>query len=310
LSVLLIIYGPTAVGKTEVAIRVAQHFGTEIISADSRQVYRELVIGTAKPDPEQLALVHHHLVGHRSIHEPYNVSIFEQEFLKRSEVLFTNHPILVMTGGSGMYIDVATKGIDDLPDIDPVLRNQLKEAFEKRGLEWLQGEVRQIDPCFWGEADQKNPARLLRALEVFQTTGIPFSSLRKGVIRPRSFHVIKTGLTLPREALNKRIDIRVDRMMAQGLEKECRELFLFRHLKALQTVGYQEMFQYLEGNISLEQAVTDIKTHTRRYAKRQMTWLRRETGIRWFSPDKEEELIQYIEDQIHTDKEKNDCRDR
>ncbi len=298
LPTLLIICGPTAVGKTEVAIRVAKHFETEIISADSRQIYREMVIGTAAPDSEQLAEVPHHLIGHRSVKETYNVSIFEQEVLALLEILFKKHHLVVITGGSGLYLDVITKGIDDLPDIDPFIRSKLRKAFEDKGLEWLQAQVQQTDPEYWEQVDRMNPNRLLRALEVFETTSQKFSSLRLETVKNRPFRVIKTGLTLPREALNKRIDLRVDRMLEQGLVNECKGLLPFRDCNALNTVGYKEIFHYFEGKCTLDQAVIDIKTHTRRYAKRQMTWFRRDQEIRWFSPAAIEPLVLNAEETI------------
>lgn len=292
---LLSIAGPTAVGKTEVALKVAQHFATEIISADSRQVYREMVIGTAAPDAAQLAAVKHHLCRHRPIQDPYNVSVFEQEVLEILGALFLKTDTVVITGGSGMYLDVVAHGIDDLPDIAPELREELKGDLAIRGIGWLQQEVERIDPDFFSRVDKQNPNRLLRALEIYRTTGEQLSTLQRFPKKERPFRMITTGLMLPRAELHVRINQRVDRMMEKGLLEECRSLFPYRHLNALNTVGYKELFQYLDGNTSLAKAVEDIKTNTRRYARRQITWFSRHQHIRWFHPDDTESLIRYAE---------------
>lgn len=295
---LVMLCGPTAVGKTDVAIGVARHFGTEIISADSRQVYREMRIGTASPDQQQLAAVPHHLIGHITITDTYNVSIYEQEVLLLLEDLFTRHQMVILTGGSGLYLDVISNGIDDLPDIDPDLRRKLRRQYEEEGIEWLQKEVACIDPEYFARVDTANPNRLLRALEVFYTSGQPFSSLRLSKEIRRYFKIIKTGLTLPREVLNERIDRRVESMIKDGLVEECNSLLPYRELNALNTVGYKEIFSYLDHRSTLEEAIEKIKTNTRRYAKRQMTWFKRDPDIRWFAPEEAEELIGYIKDQM------------
>jgi tRNA dimethylallyltransferase len=290
-KLLLIILGPTAVGKTDLAIRVAQTFGLEIISADSRQVYKEMSIGTAAPDQAQLNAVTHHCVGHRSMHEYYNVSIYEQEVLGILERTFLKGKPALLTGGSGLYIDVVTNGIDDLPDINPELRTRLRDELEAKGIHWLQLELQQIDPVFFSTVDQRNPNRMLRALEVFHSTGLKMSDLRTSQKVERPFSVIKIGLTRGRTELNARISARVDRMLELGLLDECRRLYPYRHLNALNTVGYKEIFASLSGEMSLEEAVEKIKTNTRRFAKRQMTWFRRDPEIRWFHPDQEDEMM-------------------
>ncbi|HRZ42705.1 MAG TPA: tRNA (adenosine(37)-N6)-dimethylallyltransferase MiaA [Bacteroidales bacterium] len=295
---LVMICGPTAVGKTEVAIEVAKHFGTEIISADSRQVYREMRIGTAAPDAHQRDAVPHHLIGHISVTDPYNVSRYEGEVMSLLEGLFSTRQMVILAGGSGLYLDVISRGIDDLPDIDPALRRNLRQKYEERGIVWLQEEVARLDPDYFGRVDRMNPSRLLRALEVFETCGQPFSTLRISKEVQRPFSIIKVGLTLPREVLNQRIDMRVERMIGDGLVEEYRTLFPFRELNALNTVGYKEIFTFLDDRCTLEQAVEKIKTNTRRYAKRQMTWFKRDQGIRWFSPDDTGILIRYLTDQI------------
>jgi len=303
MKTLFMIAGPTAVGKTNAAIRVAKHFATEIISADSRQVYREMSIGTAAPDEEQLAAVKHHLVGHRSVHEYYNVWMYEQEALAALDEIFADHETAVMAGGSGLYMDVVQSGIDDLPDIRPELRQQLKDELSAKGLPWLQAEVAQKDPEYFEVVDKKNPNRLLRALEIFHTTGIKFSELRKLKKRERHFRIIKAGLTLPREELNKIINHRVDKMIEQGLVEECRELYPMKELNALNSVGYKEIFAYLDGEMTLDKANEKIRINTRRYAKRQMTWFRRDREIRWFNPSETDELINYFEEELKHDRQ-------
>lgn len=298
MKTLFMIAGPTAVGKTDAAIKVAKHFATEIISADSRQIYSEMSIGTAAPDEHQLAEVKHHLVGHRSVHEYYNVWMYEQEALAALEEIFAGHETAVMAGGSGLYMDVVQSGIDDLPDIEPVLRQQLKDQLSAKGLAWLQNEVAETDPEYFAGVDTKNPNRLLRALEIFHTTGIKFSELRKSQKRERHFRIIKAGLVLPREELNKIINHRVDKMIEKGLVEECRELYPMKELNALNSVGYKEIFSYLDGEISLDKTTEKIRTNTRRYAKRQMTWFRRDREIRWFKPSETDELINYLQQEM------------
>jgi len=278
---LIVIVGPTAIGKTAMAIRLAQHYGTEIISADSRQFYKELKIGVAAPSDAELAAVPHHFIGHLSIHDYYNASRFEKDAIQKITSLFEKHDIVVMTGGSGLYIDAVCNGIDELPDPPPELRAELQTLFQQEGIEALQKLLQTHDPEYYRTVDTKNPARLLRALEVCITAGQPYSTLRTQSLEERPFEVILIGLHCERALLNERIHHRVDEMIATGLLDEVEQLFPVRHLNALNTVGYKELFAWKEGKISFEQAVEDIKTNTRRYAKRQMTWFRKNPNIRW-----------------------------
>jgi tRNA dimethylallyltransferase len=287
-KILLVIAGPTAAGKTGTAIRVAALIGTEILSADSRQFYRELNIGTAKPSPEQLEMVPHHFVGHISIHEDYNISRFEKESIALLENLFQKYRTVVMTGGSGMYIDAVCKGIDELPDADPSIRMQLRAGYDRFGIQYLRNRILDLDPDYYTEVDISNPQRLIRALEVCITTGMPYSALRLKNRQQRPFRVVSAGLMPDRNLLYERINDRVERMMEQGLEKEARDLFPFRHLNSLQTVGYRELFDFFEGRTTLEEAVEKIKTNTRRYAKRQITWFKRDPQMLWFNPEDED----------------------
>lgn len=284
-STLLVIAGPTAVGKTSVAIEVATHFGTEIISADSRQFYHELKIGTAAPSPAQLAAVRHHFVGNLSLSENYNVSRFESAVLNLLPELFSHNNIVIMTGGSGLYIHAVCHGIDELPDVDPELRKQLHSDLMVHGIGGLRSRLKKLDPDYHRIVDPANPNRIIRALEVCLTTGLPYSSFRRKMPAPRPFRCIQICLDLPRAVLHENINQRVDQMMKGGLLDEARSVYHLRHLNALNTVGYKELFQYFDGNFSLEEAVEKIKTNTRRYARRQITWFRRETGMIWCRPD-------------------------
>jgi tRNA dimethylallyltransferase len=278
---LIVITGPTASGKTEAAVNLASALNTEIISADSRQFFRELKIGSAPPTPSELATIRHHFIGHLSVQDEYNVSRFETDALLRLNTLFEQHKVVVMVGGSGLYINAVCHGIDLLPDPDPALRQQLKDTVARDGLMVLQEKLKILDPGYAEKADMANPARVIRALEVCLTTGIPYSRLRTNTPAKRAFRIRKFAISLPREALNERINSRVDQMISAGLAGEARGLYHLRHLNALNTVGYKELFEHFDGQISLEQAITNIKTNTRRYAKRQMTWLRREQDLTW-----------------------------
>jgi tRNA dimethylallyltransferase len=293
-KILLVIAGPTAAGKTGTAIRVAASIGTEIVSADSRQFYRELNIGTAKPSAEQLETVPHHFVGHISIHEDYNISRFEKEAIALLEKLFLKYRTIVMTGGSGMYIDAVCKGIDELPDADPSIRMELRAGYDRYGIQYLRNRLLDLDPDYYTEVDISNPQRLIRGLEVCMTTGMPYSALRLKNQQQRPFRVVSAGLMPDRDLLYQRINNRVDMMMEEGLEKEARELFPFRHLNSLQTVGYRELFDFFEGRTTLEEAVEKIKTNTRRYAKRQITWFKRDPQMVWFNPEDEDSVEKII----------------
>ncbi|MCO5261565.1 MAG: tRNA (adenosine(37)-N6)-dimethylallyltransferase MiaA [Lentimicrobium sp.] len=287
-SCLIVIAGPTAVGKTDVAIAVARHFGCEIVSADSRQFYRELKIGAAAPSAEQLSAVKHHFVGHLSVQDAYDVSRYEKEALDLLQRLFLENRFVVLTGGSGLYIQAVCDGFDELPDSDPKIRADLRDKLEREGLASLRALLRQSDPAYYGQVDPANPNRILRALEVSLTTGRPFSSFRKRNLADRPFSTVKICLDLPREELHNRINARVEAMMKAGLLEEAGSLYPKRALNALNTVGYKELFQYFDGNCTLEVAVEKIKTNTRRYARRQLTWFRKDKEMVWSRPAAEE----------------------
>ncbi len=286
--------GPTGIGKTGLAIDLAKKLNTEIINADSRQVYREMVIGTAMPDQYQLSRVKHHLIGHKSVSEYYNASMFESEVLELLESLYTEKQSVIMTGGSGLYIDAVCRGIDQLPSVDPVIRQQLKDYYRLNGLEAIRRMLRDVDPEYYAKADVNNPKRILKALEVYRMTGRPYSSFLSGRDKQRSFHILKIGLDMDRNILYERINKRVDEMMAGGLEEEVRSLYAFKDFNALNTVGYKELFEYLDHQISVVEATDLIKRHTRQYARRQLTWFRRDKGIKWFTPDNITEIFNYI----------------
>lgn len=295
---LILIVGPTAVGKTSLCLNLAKKFNTEIVSCDSRQFYREMNLGTAKPTPEELQQVPHHLINSLSIEDEYDVRKFENDALEILAEIFKKNSIALMTGGSGLYADAITKGLDEIPDVDPEIRKSIISEFEKKGLEWLQSEIEKVDPEYHQLVDRQNPQRLMRALEVFRGTGLKFSSFRvkKKAIRP--FSIIKIGLERDREDLYQRIDLRMDQMVNSGLFDEADALFGKRHLNALQTVGYSEIFGYLEGKYNREEAIRLLKRNSRRYAKRQMTWFRRDSEIKWFHPEQQEEIMAWIETQI------------
>jgi tRNA dimethylallyltransferase len=281
----IIIVGPTAVGKTAAAIRLAEQLQTQIISADSRQCYRELNIGVAKPSPAELHAVHHYFIDSHSIREEVNAAIFEQLALQWAADIFRGTSTAVMVGGTGLYIRAFTDGLDDIPAADPDLRQRLRQQYQQDGIAWLQQEVRQLDPAFFAEGEQLNPHRLLRALEVRLSTGRSILSFRSRTPQQRPFHIRFIGLELPKEELHRRIHDRVDDMMQHGLPEEVKSLLPYRTHKALQTVGYKELFDYLDGACSLDEAVANIKTNTRHYAKRQLTWFKKNPAIQWTDPD-------------------------
>jgi tRNA dimethylallyltransferase len=278
---LIVITGPTASGKTSLSIELAQWLNTGIISADSRQFYREMKIGTAVPSNEQLAKVPHYFIGHLSIADYYNVSAYEQDVIKKLDELFQKHSFVILTGGSGLYIDAVCEGIDDMPDIPAPIREQVNRDTQKYGLDYLRRHIRDNDPEYYATVDLNNPNRMKRAVEIFETTGRPFSSFRRRDVASRNFDILKFGLQWDRETLNRRINERTDGMMKEGFLEEARNLWKYKDYNALNTVGYRELFAYLEGRISLEKAVEKIKTQTRRYAKRQMTWFKRDENIHW-----------------------------
>jgi tRNA dimethylallyltransferase len=277
----IIIVGPTAVGKTAAAVRLAGQLQTKIISADSRQCYRELNIGVAKPSPAELAAVHHYFIDSHSIREDVNAALYEELALQWANDIFRESAVAVMVGGTGLYIKAFTDGLDEIPPTDPVLRERLALTYEQEGLGWLQSAVREHDPAFFAEGEIRNPRRLLRALEVRLSTGQSILAFRHHAPRQRPFAVRKIGLDLPKAELHRRIHERVDGMIGEGLVEEVKGLLPYRSHKALQTVGYKEIFEYLDGSCSLDEAVANIKTNTRRYAKRQLTWFRKDPTIEW-----------------------------
>ena len=291
---LFVIVGPTAIGKTATAIRIAQELGTEILSCDSRQFYKELNIGVARPSDEELAAVKHHFIANLSIHDNYNVSMYEHDALALLDDLFATHDTAVAVGGSGLYVDALCQGITEMPDPDPEIRAELKKRLQDEGIESLRSQLRLLDPEYYEQTDIANPLRIVRGLEMYLTTGTPFSQIRKSEIKKRPFDIVKIGLTCPRDELYSRINLRVDEMVCNGLEEEARNLLPFRQLNALNTVGYKELFDYFDDKITLEQAIADIKTHTRRYAKRQITWLQRYSDIQWFDRKNLLNILQVI----------------
>jgi len=295
---LVILAGPTAVGKTSLSIILANFFKTEIVSADSRQIYKEMCIGTAVPGMDQLSSVPHHLIQYRSISNYYNASMFEKDALTALKEIFDKHPVAIMVGGSGLYIDAICYGIDELPAVDQEVREKLQQKFKDEGIESLRFDLKRMDPDYYHSVDLHNHKRILKALEICMISGKPYSSfLRKKKIN-RFFNIIKIGLDLPREELYERINTRVDQMISQGLLDEARSLYENKYLNAMKTVGYRELFQHLEGEISLDRAVELIKRNTRHYARRQLTWFRRYKDLKWFHPDQEEEIKSYIIDQL------------
>jgi len=295
---LIIIAGPTAVGKTDTAIRLAKHFGTEIINADSRQVYREMKTGTALPSAIQLAQVKHHLVGHRSIHQHYNASLFELEAIGILENLFAEKNVVVMAGGSGMYIKAVCHGIDDIPSVDPQIRERFQREYLEKGLPGIQSRLLSADPVYYNKADLNNPNRILKALEITEMTGRPYSSFLTGHAKSRNFFPVRIGLNVPRVELHANINRRVDSMMTEGLLDEARKLYPHRELNALNTVGYKELFDFLENRCSLDEAVQKIKDHTRQYARRQLTWFRKLEDTKWFLPHEDESILNFIHENM------------
>ncbi len=291
---LVVVAGPTAVGKTALGIALAKHFNSEIISADSRQFYREMTIGTAAPSDHELLQVKHHFVYHLSVGDSYNVSRFESDALALLDGLFRRNTVVFMVGGSGLYLNAVCHGIDSLPDPDPEIRRALKETLASDGIHALQDELNLLDPVYASQVDMFNPARLMRAIEICRATGVPYSDLRTNKSRQRPFRVLKVGIELPREILYERINRRVDMMMQSGLFEEALALYPLRHLNALNTVGYRELFDHFEGLTTLEFAVEKIKIHSRRYAKRQLTWFKKDPGYTWFRPDEIDDIIKYL----------------
>lgn len=284
---LLVILGPTGVGKTNLSISVAQYFKCPIISSDSRQIYKGLTIGTDAPSQEQLKKVTHYFIAALSVDEYFSASQFEDEAMELLSQLYLKHDCVIMSGGSMMYIDAVCKGIDDVPDIDPILRQQLMELYRKEGIESIRKQLKMRDPVFYDQVDLKNPKRVIHALEVCIMTGKPYSFYRTNTIKERPFKIIKIGLTRPRKELYERINVRVDEMIDNGLVEEAKKFYPQKHLNSLNTVGYKELFQYFDGTWSLDFAIDKIKQHSRNYARKQLSWFNRERDIHWIDVSNE-----------------------
>ncbi|MCR4957326.1 MAG: tRNA (adenosine(37)-N6)-dimethylallyltransferase MiaA [Prevotella sp.] len=299
MKTLIVITGPTAVGKTALCLNLARHFHIPIINADSRQIYRELKIGTAAPTEEQLRQVRHYFVGTLGLEDYYSASMYEQQVMALLDELFQTSDYALLSGGSMMYIDAVCTGIDDIPTVDDETRATMKQRLANEGLEALCEELRRLDPEHWAIVDRKNPRRVVHALEICHMTGRTYTSFRKrenpnALLSTRPFRIVKIALTLPREELYQRINARVDTMMEQGLLDEARRLLPWHHLNALNTVGYKEMFAYINNIWTLEEAVERMKGNTRRYARKQLTWFKKDPQVTWFSPADEQQIIKHI----------------
>lgn len=292
---LLVLTGPTGVGKTELSLQLAEHYGAPIISADSRQFYRDIPIGTAAPTAEQLARVKHYFVGQLALTDYYSASCYEEEVLRLLDTLFQEYAYVLLTGGSMMYIDAVCKGIDEIPTITDEVRREVLEHYHRVGLEALCEELRERDPVYYGEVDLKNHKRVIHAIEFCRQTGGRYSDLRTRQVKQRPFRIVKIGLIRPREELFDRIARRTEQMMADGLLDEARRVYPLRHLNSLNTVGYKELFACFDGTMTLDQAIEKIKRNTRVYSKKQVTWYKKDPDMHWFSPDDKEAIIEYID---------------
>lgn len=297
---LIVIAGPTAVGKTDTAIWLAKHYDTVVVSADSRQFYREMSIGTAKPNANELAAAQHYFINSHTITEDFTVGDYEKQALALLDELFKKHDKVILAGGSGLYIRAICEGFDELPDADPAIRERLNEELTEKGLPYLQEKLKQADPEYYRQVDLNNPQRIIRALQVFESTGQPFSSFRKATVNKRPFNIVKFCIDLPREVLYERINLRVDIMVEQGLIEEVRSLLPYRHLNALNTVGYSELFDYFDGKTNLETAISMIKQNTRNFAKRQLTWFRKDKEMNYVASGNVNEITNIIEHQVNT----------
>ncbi len=295
----VVLVGPTGIGKTGVGIDLAKSFNSVIISADSRQIYKEIPIGTAAPTPAQQSMVQHFMVGTHSIFDYYNAYEFEQDALTLTEELFHNHDVVFMVGGSMMYIDAFCNGIDDLPNVDAQVRNDLMQQLHKEGLESIRRQLKQLDPDFYNQVDLKNPKRVIHAVEICIMTGKPYSQLRTNPRKERPFKIIKIGLDMDRSQLYERINTRVLQMMDNGLEKEAENLLQYQHLNALNTVGFKELFACFNGHHSMDKAIELIQRNSRHYAKKQLSWFRRDENIQWFHPSETSSIINYIKNSIN-----------
>lgn len=291
---LIVLLGPTGVGKTAISLRLARMFHCPIVSSDSRQFYRELKIGTAAPTPFELSQATHYFVGTHSVFDKYNAGQYELDVMELLQSLFEKHDAVILSGGSMMYIDAVCNGIDDIPTVDDATREYWKAEYATKGLEFIQEELKRLDPKHYAEVDPKNHKRILHALEICTITGKPFSDIRTGVKKQRPFEIVKIGLNREREELYNRINLRVDQMMTDGLPEEAKPFFPHRELNTLNTVGYKEIFEYMAGNWSLDYAVNMIKQNSRHYAKKQLSWFNRDKEIRWFHPENEDDIIQFI----------------
>ena len=295
---LVLILGPTGVGKTELSLRVAEHYGCPILNCDSRQVFKSIPIGTAAPTKDELSRVKHYFIATRELEENYNAGQYERDALRVLEDLFRMHEVIVMTGGSMLYADAVCYGLDELPAVPAAIRRSVQESYEKHGLAWLQAEVKRLDPNYWEEVDQQNPARLAHCVELSLTTGKPYSSLRTNTRVQRPFRIVKVALERPREELYDRINRRVLQMIEDGLVEEARSVYPKRHLNSLQTVGYRELFACFDGEYDLNRAIELIQQNTRHYAKRQMTWFRRDQDIHWLKANDDYEKNIHIIDHL------------
>jgi len=295
MDTLIIVLGPTGVGKSEISIQLAKHYHSEIISADSRQFFRELSIGTAVPSPDDLKIAPHHFIQNKSIHDYYNVSEYETEALQLINELFAKVNPVILAGGSMLYVDTICNGIDDIPTVDTEIRDEVIDWYEKNGIDSLRKRLLEIDPEYYRIVDLNNPKRMLHAVEIHQMTGLPFTSFRKKTVRQRPFRMIKIGINQDRKVLYDRINQRVLQMMDAGLLEEAKTVYPYRKLNSLNTVGYKELFSYLDGNCSLDEAIDLIQRNTRKYARKQLTWFRRDQQIKWFEPDQIEGIIDYVD---------------
>lgn len=294
MKTLFVIVGPTGVGKTSLCLKVAEHLNTVIINADSRQVFKEIPVGTAAPTKDERKSIRHFFVGNLHINEYYNASKYEQDVLKLLNILFKYKDNVIMSGGSMMYVDAVCKGIDDIPSVDDNIRKTLQERFDKEGLPSISKELALLDPDYYAIVDKNNHKRIIHALEICLSTGKPYSSFRKNTTKERPFRIIKIGLNMDRQKLYERIDLRVEQMIHDGLIQEALNVYEYKDLNALNTVGYKETFEYLDGLCTLDNAIFRIKSNTHKYCRKQLTWFRRDPNIHWFSPDNIEEIINYI----------------
>lgn len=298
MKTLVVLLGPTGVGKTALSFALAERLESPILSADSRQLYREIPIGTAAPTKEEQERVEHYFIGTHQLTDYYSAAQYEIDVLKLSEELFRSHDALLLTGGSMMYIDAVCKGIDDIPTVDDITRRTLLERYEQEGLEPLVDELRLLDPEYYRIVDLKNPKRVIHALEICYMTGRTYTSFRTQTTKERPFRIVKIGLRREREELYERINRRVNQMVEDGLVEEARRVYPYRHLNSLNTVGYKELFSYFDGDCTLEFAIEKIKQNSRIYSRKQMTWFRRDDSIRWFHPDETEEILRYVTDSL------------